>query len=211
MKASHRLFMAIMLCSSSVQATRFVAVGDSITAGIGASPGRSWPQQLAILSQEEVVQFGVSGASIAGTLPYVSTPEFQAALASANEPDTVVAIMLGTNDIRDWHSAEFKTGLETLTDEFSGLDAKPAIVLILPPWYEAWPSEQAEARSILLEVAVTRSFPTVDVETATEGLSWMFPDGVHPIDEGHSVIARMVFDAILAGSGRPWPTRKHRA
>ena len=80
---------------------RLACVGDSITAGVGAAGGQSYPNQLAKMLGErwEVRNFGVSGSTLLnqGDMPYQKQGAFQAALKF--EPQVVV-IMLGTNDTK---------------------------------------------------------------------------------------------------------------
>src|SRR4051812_29307883 len=75
---------------------RVACVGDSITQGVGAAKGESYPAQLQKLLGDgwEVLNFGVSGRTLLkkGDHPYWSEKAYENALAS--KPNAVI-IMLG--------------------------------------------------------------------------------------------------------------------
>lgn len=78
---------------------RVACVGDSITAGVGASKGNAYPDQLGRMlgGKWAVMNFGVSGATLLnhGDKPYQKQAAFKKALDS--QPNVVI-IKLGTND-----------------------------------------------------------------------------------------------------------------
>ena len=80
---------------------RVACVGDSITQGAGADPGKSYPSQLqSILGDKwQVKNFGVSGRTLLkkGDAPYWNEEAFKD--AQDFKPDAVI-IMLGTNDTK---------------------------------------------------------------------------------------------------------------
>ena len=87
---------------ATAQKVRKIAcVGDSITQGVGAKAGMSWPDQLGKMLGEkwEVKNFGVSGTTLLnnGDSPYQRTGAFKN--AKDFNPDGVV-IILGTNDTK---------------------------------------------------------------------------------------------------------------
>ena len=47
---------------------RVLALGDSLTAGYGATPAESWPARLAELTGWQVINEGVNGDTSAGAL-----------------------------------------------------------------------------------------------------------------------------------------------
>jgi lysophospholipase L1-like esterase len=114
-------------------------VGDSITQGVGAERGQSWPAQAQkILGKKWRVQnFGLSGTTLmnSGNKPYQKSQQFKDALSS--NPDVVV-IMLGTNDTKpaNWrHSAnDYEADYRDLISDFQKLASKPRIYLCLPPY-----------------------------------------------------------------------------
>src|SRR5579871_239964 len=80
---------------------KLACVGDSITAGVGASPGKSYPDQLqALLGPKwQVKNFGVSGRTLLRQGDYPWWKESAYKDSHDFQPDAVV-IMLGTNDTK---------------------------------------------------------------------------------------------------------------
>lgn len=80
---------------------RVACVGDSITAGVGAARGKSYPAQLAkVLGDKwEVRNFGVSGSTLLkrGDLPYQKQQAFKAALEY--NPNVVVIGRFGCDAV----------------------------------------------------------------------------------------------------------------
>jgi hypothetical protein len=50
-------------------------------------------------------------------------------------------------------------------------------------------------------VAAAKGIPTIDVNTPTTGHSELFPDGVHPNDNGYKLLAQTMYDGLLATDG----------
>ena len=195
---------------------RIVCVGDSIT------KGGYWNNLFGgrlDASQYEVLGFGVNGATglAAGydgnmvPLGYVTTDEYT--LSLRNNPDIVV-IMLGTNDskgmnanrIRADEGEQYKKDMIDLINSYKELPAAPKIFLALPATIYRDPgagtgiNDPALVEVILplLEtVAAETGAILIDVHTATQGKSEMFPDGVHPNADGKDLLAQIVAEAIL--------------
>ena len=111
-------------------------MGDSITAGAGAEPGKAYPIQLqAMLGDKwQVKNFGVGGRTLLkkGDLPYWK--EQALTDAQAFNPDVVV-IMLGTNDtkVQNWvHHDEFYADYKDLVEIFKNLPSKPRVFICRP-------------------------------------------------------------------------------
>ncbi len=110
---------------------RVACIGDSITAGVGAANGESYPGQLGRMlgGKWEVRNFGVSGSTLLkhGDLPYQKQQAFQAALQYQPQ---VVIIMLGINDTKpqNWKlKDQFSAGYEDLVGRFARLPSKPRV------------------------------------------------------------------------------------
>jgi len=191
----------------AAQKVRKVAcVGDSITQGVGAGPGMSWPDQLAKMLGEkwEVKNFGVSGRTLlnSGDFPY----QKEAAFKNAKEfnPDGVV-IILGTNDTKpqNWkHKKNFEADYKDLIKQFAELPSKPKIFICYPPYIaqngnfginepnikDEIPMIDAVARATLARV--------IDVHAALAGKDALIPDKVHPNTEGAGEIAKAVYQGL---------------
>jgi acyl-CoA thioesterase I len=151
-----------------------------------------------------VGNFGVSGSTVSlnSSKPYMKQPQYTA--AQNFDPDIVV-IMLGTNDAHSYlqqYSANFVRDYTLLADSFENLSStKQVIVVKSPPVYnnnlDLNPFFFAQSVIPSIEdVANQQNLPTVDVYDAFGNHSDYTVDGVHPNDEGATIIASQVADAI---------------
>ena len=104
-----------------------LALGDSLTAGYGGTPGQGWPEQLAALTGWEVVNEGVNGDTSAGALerlePLLRGQAFDAIL-----------IGIGGNDMLRGVQAEQTTrNLRALLDAAHGHTAHVALLATPAP------------------------------------------------------------------------------
>ncbi|MEI7730475.1 MAG: GDSL-type esterase/lipase family protein [Verrucomicrobiota bacterium] len=191
--------------------TRVACLGDSITHGVGADAGWSWPEQLDRMldSNWDVRNYGHSGASVAKEEKHTiwSQKEYKDALAF--HPDIVV-ILLGTNDRKpqNWeHKTEFPKLYKELVVSFQSLSSKPRVFCGTPPYVakkgafgitEAGVKEQIP---MITEVATNLGAVVVDVHAATEAKDELFKDNVHPNTAGAAIIAKAVYQAL---AGKEW-------
>jgi lysophospholipase L1-like esterase len=189
---------------------RVACVGDSITEGneLG-NPGHSYPARLgALLGAGWIVgNFGRrrSTALRRGDCPYHEQPEFAEALRF--RPDRVV-LGLGTNDSKpfNWaHAAEFERDYAALVESFVGLESRPR-VFICPPPPAFLPSRFTVDGAVIKSgivprieaIARRRNLPLIDLHGVFEGRHRLFPDGVHPDEEGTLLLAQTVCAALRA-------------
>jgi lysophospholipase L1-like esterase len=189
---------------------RLACVGDSITQGVGADKGKSWPDQLQRLLGEQwhVGNFGVSGATLmnAGDKPYQREGAFTKAMAFA--PDVVV-IILGTNDTKphNWkHRDTFTADYQELIGKFAALPTRPRIFISYPPYIAGKGNfgiseENTLAEFPFIDAAATATGASrIDVHAALLGKDALIPDRVHPNNDGMAAIAAAVYRAL---TGRP--------
>lgn len=193
---------------------RVSCVGDSITQGVGAERGKSWPSQLQEMLGEDwkVSNFGLSGTTLmnSGNKPYQKSGRFKAALES--DPDVVV-IMLGTNDTKpqNWQHFEkdYEKDYRSLIRAFADLETKPQIFLCLPPYIAKDGNWGINERATLAQIpVVTRlskelKLGLIDVHGALKGRDDLIPDKVHPNTEGAKVITEAVFQALTGKTTPP--------
>ena len=191
---------------------KLACVGDSITEGLRAAVGQSWPDQIKkMLGKKWVVRnFGVSGATLlnTGDKPYQKEGAFIKALEFT--PDVVV-IMLGTNDTKaqNWaHKDTFAADYHNLISKFTALSSKPRIFICYPPYISG------EGKFGINEANTLAEFPMIDatakatksmiinVHAALAGKDALIPDRVHPNTEGATVIATAVFHGLTGTSAK---------
>jgi acyl-CoA thioesterase I len=208
--------------------THVACVGDSITAGSGASDAstKSYPADLQSMlgSGVQVKNFGHSGATMlsVGDLPYQNQSEYGAATtfvsnAGANAVVDVI-IMLGTNDSKPYNwtvnnttrADQFKKDCAAMVDHFAQLASHPTVYLALPPhaYDNTYQISGAvihdEIIPVIEQVAAEKHLATIDIDAPTSGKQNLFTDGVHPNDQGYVVVAKAMYDGLMnasAGTG----------
>ncbi len=183
-------------------------VGDSITAGAGASNRTytSWPAVLSRLLWKDycVVNYGNSGKTMRNDLAdaYNKTSEYKALMKDARDVD-IAFIMLGTNDSnRDqkWTTDDDKLFNDSCEELMSLLKAKnPEMKFYIMncPIYEGTGNYgSARIRKLQENLVKTLSAKGYDVGfydmyTFTKDVLTisLFPDKLHPGDLGYSKIA----------------------
>ncbi|SDO76859.1 Lysophospholipase L1 [Pedococcus dokdonensis] len=173
----------------------WVAIGDSMTQGIGASaPDRGWVGQLADHLADagrphRVVNLSVTGARVQDALDQ-QLPALRDLVAMGQVPD-LVTVVIGSNDVV---SPRLRAGL---TDRFTQLlDGLPdgAVVANLPN-----PHREARRVSALLREREREGRLVVADMRAHGPRSWrgkLAADKFHPNDAGYAGMAR-VFDLAL--------------
>ena len=205
----HFLTLLFALLALSLQAQiRVACIGNSITYGHGIQnrDSDSYPSQLQqILGDEyDVRNFGVSGttAQKEGDFPWTTTNEYREALQFLPQ---IAVIKLGTNDSKpqNWVGTDrFIANLQALAQEFAALPSKPRILIALPAKaYEVrWNIyddiiAQQEIPAIR-QMAKKNHWPLIDLYQVTDNHPQLFPDGIHPNEEGAGIIAQEVSKAV---------------
>ena len=189
-------------------AVRVACIGNSITfgAGIRNRSRDSYPSVLARMLGDSywVKNFGVSARTMLnkGDHPYMNEPAYKNALAF--NPNIVV-IKLGTNDSKsfNWkYKADFMKDAQTMIDAFKGLPSQPKIYLCYPSKsYRTGDNINDDIISkeiipMIKKVAKKNHLPVIDLHAAMDGMPELFPDKVHPNEEGAKVMAKAVYQAL---------------
>lgn len=183
--------------------TRVVAVGDSLTEGVGApAPGglAGWPRQMVEILSARGRYVDLSNLAERG-LTVREVHHRQASMAAALEPD-VVTVMAGTNDVLRprWDIGRFAADVDALFTAVTS--AAPVVVTatlpdftanaFLPPG--AGPVARrrlARANDVLWTHASRRGFLLVDlwrIPAARDSRVWSV-DRLHPNALGHRLLA----------------------
>ena len=189
-------------------AVRVACIGNSITYGarIKNRDRDSYPSVLSRMLGDGywVKNFGVSARTLLnkGDRPYMNEKAYQDALAF--NPNVVV-IKLGTNDSKsfNWkHKADFTKDIQTMIDAFKALPAQPKIYLCYPSKaYQANESINDDIISkeiipMIKKVAKKNKLDIIDLHTAMDGIPQLFPDKIHPNEEGAKIMAKTVYESI---------------
>jgi lysophospholipase L1-like esterase len=179
---------------------RVACVGDSITEITG------YPSELQSMLGDNytVGNFGATGSTVLlnSWKPYMNQPEFKDAQAFA--PDIVV-IMLGTNDDLkelEQYNETFEDDYAKLISSFQQLQSNPQVLIAnSPPIFsnnsDLNPSYLAENIIPQTEdLANKMSLPLIDVYNSFGNHTDYFVDGVHPNDQGATLIASDVYNTI---------------
>jgi lysophospholipase L1-like esterase len=193
---------------------RVACVGASITLGVGAEKGKSYPSQLqAILGDKwQVKNFGVSGRTLMkkGDHPYWIEKAFRD--AQDFKPDVVV-ILIGSNDTKpkNWvHHDEFEADYKEMVETFKNLESKPRVFICRLPPVPAPGNYGINEANLDLEipmidqVAHDEGVGIIDIHAALVDKPELLPDHVHPNTAGAGVMARTVAD-VLTGKAAKSP------
>jgi sialate O-acetylesterase len=216
-KVSFVLFILMATTAfSQSEKIKVACIGNSVTYGLKLSnPAASaYPQQLQVLLGEKylVRNYGHSGATLfkTGHNPYAKTEVFLQALTFA--PDIAI-IELGLNDTdpRNWpnyHDA-FEADYSWLIDTIrsSNPEVKIYIALNTPifddhqrflsgtrDWF--W-----QMQTLIPGIAKANETELIDFHTPLYSHPQLFPDAVHPNEEGASILAKIAYEKITGDYG----------
>jgi len=201
------LLVALAVAPPAATADRvIVALGDSLTAGLGVTPDEAWPALLEAQLRREghdyrVVNAGVSGDTTAGGLRRVDW-------VMRAQPEIVI-VALGANDGLRGQSVEALR--ENLARIVERLRARNVRVLLagmrVPPNY----GESYGRRFAAVFPEVARRSGATLMPFLLEGVAAVPAlnqgDGIHPNAEGHRVIARRIMAYLAPLLEPPAPPR----
>lgn len=201
-------FTLFTLSLSAQQKIKVACVGNSITYGHGIQDREhdSYPGVLAKLLGEsyEVHNYGISGTTLIdkGSNPYMRS-QFYTDAQELN-PD-IVTIKLGTNDSKPavWqYKEQFVNDLEQMLVTFEQLPSKPVIYLCYP--VPATSSNWEITDSVIVnhiipligKAANRHNIRVIDLYTALKPYPELFPDGIHPNEQGSAKIAEIIYGVL---------------
>ena len=193
---------------------RYVAVGDSYTAGTGVEASESWPSQLA----RRLTASGIE-TILAANLAHkgwttVEAIDHQLPRLKNLEPD-FVTVLIGVNDwFRDAVSQNFRDRLGVLLDgvqkELS--DPKRLLVVTVPdfscsPTGKTWGYGKSAVNgvnrfnAIIKTETASRNLPVADIFSLSQNLCSLqgsfAPDGVHPSPRQYEQWVELIFPVAL--------------
>jgi acyl-CoA thioesterase-1 len=180
---------------SAVDGPVIVAFGDSLTAGYGAPPGKSYPDFLQQELIDRGLQFKVINEGVSGDTTAVALQRIDFAIA--DDPKIVVLALGGNDGLRGLPMDAMETNLTEMVERFQKAGAKVVIAgMTLPPNLGSAYIRQFES-----------VFPSVAKKTGAKLLPFLLQgvagdrelnqeDGIHPTAEGNRIVARTVADFL---------------
>ena len=188
--------------STDFRPIRVACVGDSIT------QYSYYTNKLqTLLGVNYIVgNFGVAGSTVShdSKIPYSNQTTFKNAIHS--NPD-IVLIMLGTNDANPeiaYSTETFEEDYANLVTAFQDLPNKPHIVVVGSPPIFATASTYNNTYLVNTiiphtnNIAVQMNLSTVDMYSVFGEHADYFADGVHPNDDGSTLIASTMYDTVTS-------------
>ncbi len=166
------------------------AFGDSLTAGFGADPGKSYPD---FLQQEldrrgnhyRVANEGISGETTTDALARLDT-------VTALKPAVVILEFGGNDGLRGLPVATTRSNLDQLIRSLKQSGAKVLLAgMTLPPNYG--PDYIAAFQHVYSDLAGKNQVPLIPfLLDGVAGTSLMQRDGLHPTADGNRLVAATV-------------------
>ncbi len=165
--------------------TQIIAFGDSLTLGIGASPGRNYPTVLSKKIGRPILNRGVAGDTTSGALARLEKDVL------SRDPQIVI-VFLGGNDVLQ--SVPFEQTFSNVDEIIRRIQARGALVVLVevkPPGVERRFGREfrrlARARGAVLVPEVLRGI-FLNPQ--------MMSDHIHFNDAGYAVVAERIYAAM---------------
>lgn len=210
------LFCAWSIDCSSQEPIKVACIGNSVTFGLTHKNPQltSYPSQLQKLLGDKylVKNFGHSGATLLrkGHNPSNKTKEFDEAL---NFHPDIVIIHLGLNDTdpRNWpnYRDEFAPDYACLIDTIRKINPSVKIFICrLTPIFSDHPRFKSGTRDwfwqiqeLIPQIAKANKTGLIDLHSPLYSRPDLFPDALHPNEEGASIIAKTVYQKLTGDFG----------
>lgn len=209
----------LVLGPATAGATSLLLIGDSITnSQVGGTPGPGYADQLALLLPDhDITVAGISGSSAVLWDPSFAaceffctdTPDlsFYELAAEAHVEDSIVSVLLGTNDAIGFLLNEstapqtYRVLLESLVDTLEG-DGASHVLLMTPPLTPTLTGPNAllaDYRGEIFDICATRDIAICgpDLFTLLDPQRDFAGSDIHPTVEGHRRIAEALADSVL--------------
>ena len=169
-----------------------VALGDSLTAGLGVAPDEAWPALLEARLQQEGLQYRVVNAGVSGDTSAGGVSRLDWVLR--NNPEIVI-VALGANDgLRGQPVTALRSNLVTIVDRLKQRKVKVLLAgMRLPPNYGA--PYTRDFAAVFADVARQTGVPLVPflLDGVAANASLNLADGIHPNAAGHRIIAERLW------------------
>ena len=174
-----------------------VAVGDSLTAGLGLDEKLAYPSLIEKKLEADghflkVINAGISGETSSGTLSRINW------VISSLKPDMVI-LVIGANDgLRGIDSKLLKQNLDQIIAILKKKDIQTILggMKMLP---NLGPKYTKEFEQVYPEIAGKHNIPLIPffLEGVAGEVKLNQPDGIHPTAQGYKVIVDHIYPYVL--------------
>lgn len=173
--------------------SRVLALGDSLTEGLGVAREEAWPTLLAGKTGWEVSNGGVSGDTSEAALKRLPS------LLEQHAP-VLVLVTLGGNDmLRRIPQQETVANLEKILALIRAQGAKPVLLATPQPSLTGAVFQNLSAPDFYRELAAAQQVPLIE-DAIPDVLSdpQLKADQIHPNAAGHALLAETIFEELVA-------------
>lgn len=190
---------------------RYVALGDSYTAGTGIDPKDSWPAQLTRDLNSQGVKIKLV-ANLAQTGKATKEVISEQLPTFSQLSPTFATIMVGANDVNRGSKEVFTKNLEIILDRLLANLAKDRLVVITIPDFSVTPFGKtfgdpagnsktiAEFNEIIKQEAAKRGLPVVDVYQLSQEMAsdqtLVASDQLHPSAKEYALWEKEIFPVV---------------
>lgn len=170
-----------------------LAFGDSITAGVGAPPGKGYPTRLANETGWQVVNAGVSGDTARAAVKRL------APLLASHQPELVIVELGGNDFLRRASAAQVRSHLQAIAREALASGAVVALVAV-PEFSLLRASVGALSDSPIYEELADEDGVILIPDLLSEVLSddALRADEIHPNARGYKQLTSGIMAALSA-------------
>jgi acyl-CoA thioesterase-1 len=171
------------------------AFGDSLSAGFGLEPGKSYPDDLQRLLDDAGYRYRVVNLGVSGDTTTDGVERLPEALALH---PAIVVLEFGANDgLRGLPVAEARKNLASMIEALQKSDSKILLAgMTLPRNYGPEYIHDFE----LMYVTLTKQYKISRIPFLLDGVGGVAeltqPDGLHPTAEGAQIVARTVMHSL---------------
>jgi len=197
--------------TTSSQEIKYAALGDSLTAGVGANNyEESYPYLLAEeLSRNNKIilkDFSLLGARTEDLI------DKELLKMTVEDKPNIVTLLIGVNDVRENISEkEFKNNYAYIVNELiNNTDAKIYLIsipfigsntLYLPPYDWYFDNKTIKFNNIIKDIASENNLTYIDIATPTEQIfkkdgTYYSIDSFHPNKNGYKILEQLIYNDI---------------
>lgn len=189
------LYFQTLLAQPKVLQKKMVIIGDSLTEGYGVSKESAFPQILEKKLNHASPSWQVANSGVSGSTTASAVSRVRWMLKS--KPD-VVFIILGANDgLRGIKLEKSEKNLAEAIELAQQAQVKVLLGgLYMPPNYGKESGQRFRAMYSNLEKKYKVPLVPFILEGVGGNPKLNLPDGIHPNEEGHKVIAETIYKSI---------------